>query len=154
MVVAVSGLLLAASPPAGAISSVTICESNGAYCVGAPSLNLYAQVVETFSGRQIATVGLGNNNYEFAFQADPTKCVAGSNSGNTVVIHPCNGGIAIVWKVQVGPDGVSCIFENQHFSGKYLSGDDKGDQFQLKSKGANGWFQQFHASSFVFNICE
>jgi hypothetical protein len=154
MVMAVSGLLLAASSPASAIDSVTICESYGAYCVGAPSLGLYDQVVETFSGRQIATIGLGNNNWEFAFRADPTKCVAASNSGDVAVIHPCNGGSGIVWKAQVGPDGVSCIFENQHFSGKYLSGDDKGDQFHLKSKGASGWFQQFHPSSFVIPNCE
>ena len=153
-VIAVSGLLLAAAPPASASGAALICETNGSYCVGDPnrSLPLYDPVKEMLAGRIIDVNSQGGVSYKLAFDDDPSKCVAAANSGLTVVIHPCSGA-GVIWKAALGKDGFSCIFQNQEFSGKYLSGADKGTQFQLKAKGAAGWYQQFILSSAVISIC-
>jgi hypothetical protein len=146
--IAVSGLLLAASP-ASASGPALVCESHGAYCIGAPTLNLYDPVKEG-SGRTINVQNVSGNSYLLEFNS--SKCVAGANNGTDVVIHPCSGGSGVVWIAQLGPDGVSCIFKNQLF-GTYLSGHDNGSQFQLKGNGANGWYQQFATSARVISVC-
>jgi hypothetical protein len=152
--IAVSGLLLAAPPAASAATAVIICESYGSYCIGDgnPSVPLYSQVKEFISGRTFIVKNLSGS-YELVFSADTSKCVAASDSGTATVVHPCSGGSGVVWKAQLGPDKKSCIFDNQEFSGKCISGSNNGNQFQLKSKGAAGWFQQFVLSSHVISIC-
>jgi hypothetical protein len=141
---AVSGLLLATSPPASAQVSFHWCETNGSYCIGAPSLALYDPVVETTTGRLLYTPSSGTtNNFKLQFAADQTKCVAASNSGDHVVIHPCNGS-GVVWiPTDINGNNGSELLESNEFPGKYLSGDNMGHQFQLKSHGASGWFQRF-----------
>lgn len=153
--IAVSGLVLAASPPAYASGPALICETNGNYCIGDTnrSLPLYDPVKEVLAGRIIDIRSQGGISYKLAFQDDESKCVAGSDSGLYVVIHRCNGGNGVIWKAYLGNNGVSCIFQSQEFSSKYLSGANNGTQFQLKAKGANGWYQQFDFSSHVISVC-
>jgi hypothetical protein len=144
---AVPGLILAASPPASASVGLHLCETFGSYCIGAPSLGLYNPVVETASGRllEINPVGTGNQR-ELAFASNPSECVAADNDGDLVVIHPCNGGSGVVWLEGTGSSG-GAIYESREFSGLYLSGADNGTQFQLKDRGASGWYQQFTAGT-------
>ena len=152
MAIAVPTLLLTASP-ASATGSTFICEAFGHYCVGAPSLALFDPVVETTGGRDIFVLSLGGTSYLLEFNADRSKCVAGANNGVDVTIHPCDGGVGIVWKTHLGNDGASCLFESQKFSGLYLSGANNGTQFKIKSKGLTGWLQQFDTSSSVISGC-
>lgn len=133
----VPGLVLATSSPA--LASQRIKETYSPWYVGAPSLSLYDPVVETSSGRDF-NINPAGNGYEFQFTADTTKCVAAANNGVDVVIHPCNGN-GTVWLEHQGRN--TFIYESREFSGKYLSGPGNGGQFQLKSRGANGWYQQF-----------
>lgn len=149
---AASGLLLAA-PPASAAGLSVICETNGSFCIGAPSLHESAPVKETGAGRIIDVQTLGGNSYLLTINANPNWCVAGSDTGDHAVLHPCQNGSGVVWKAHLGPDGKSCVFESQKFSGKYLSGDNKGDQFQLRNKGATGTFQQFKTAHKVISSC-
>lgn len=153
--IAVSGLLLAVSPPAYATGPALMCETNGNYCVGDPhhDLPLYDPVKEMLAGRILYIDSLGGSSYLLRFDDDHSKCVAASNSGTSVVIHRCNGGAGVVWKAALGRDGVSCIFQSQEFSGKYLSGANNETQFKLKAKYAAGWYQQFIFSSQVISFC-
>jgi hypothetical protein len=145
---AVPGLFLAASPPASASAGSHLCESFGSYCIGAPSLGLNDPVVETASGRliDISPVGTGNQR-ELAFDADPSKCVAAASNGYLAVIHPCNGGSGVVWIEAPGPSG-SLTYESREFPGKYLAGDNHGDQFGVKLIAPNGWYH-FAAGTLV-----
>jgi hypothetical protein len=85
---------------------------------------------------------VSGNQVKFPFNAASNKCVAVANNGALVEVRSCDVPSA-VWIEHLGPDGVSCIFQNQQF-GLYLSGPDNGGQFHLETKGANGWLQQFH----------
>jgi hypothetical protein len=153
--IAVSGLLLAASPPACATGPALMCETNGNYCVGDPhhDLPLYDPVKEMLAGRILYIQSLGGTSYLLEFHDDHSKCVAASDSGTSVVVHRCNGGAGVVWRAALGRDGVSCIFQSQEFDGKYLSGANNETQFKLKTKYAPGWYQQFFFSSRVISIC-
>jgi hypothetical protein len=78
------------------------------------------------AGQVIDIKSQGGISYKLAFDQDLSKCVAASDSGATVVIHACNGGNGVIWKAYLGNDGVSCIFQSQEFSSKYLSGANNG----------------------------
>jgi hypothetical protein len=129
---------LAESPQAAAGTS-RICETNGSFCVGAPTIAFEDPVVETAGGR-IFQVPTSGNFVLFAFNADPTKCVAVKNGSSLVEVRSCNVPSAL-WIPQRGPDHSSCIFQNQ--LGLYLTGHNDGGQFHVESKGAAGAFQQF-----------
>jgi hypothetical protein len=141
---AVSGLVLATSSPASAQLSFHWCETNGSYCLGAPNLVLYDPVVETSGGRLFYTPSSGSsNNFKLEFVGDTTQCVAASNSGDAVVIHPCNGS-GVVWiPTDINGSNGSELLESSAFPNKYISGDGQGGKFWLKAKGANGWYQRF-----------
>jgi hypothetical protein len=130
---------LAGSPQPAAVTG-RICESHGSFCVGAPTIAFEDPVVETAGGRifQIPTSG---GFVLFAFNADPTRCVAVKNGSDLVEVRACNNVPSALWIPQRGPDGTSCIFQNQ--LGLYLSGLDNGSQLHVKTKGLGGWFQQF-----------
>lgn len=132
---------LAGSPQAAAAPTGRLCESHGSFCVGAPTIAFEDPVVETAGGRifQFPTSG---GFVLFAFNADPTRCAAVKNNSDLVEVRACTNVPSALWIPQLGPDGHSCIFQNQ--LGGYLSGPNSGGQFQVKSKGANGWFQQFN----------
>jgi hypothetical protein len=153
-VIAVPGLLFTASP-ASASGVALICESYSShgYCIGAPNLGLYDPVVETINGRFIDVQSQGGNKYLLAFQAAPSLCIAAANNDYLAVIHPCNGGAGVVWTAHVGPDGMSCTFENQEFSDKYLAGHNDGSQYHVKHLGASGWDYQFATDNPVISIC-
>jgi hypothetical protein len=129
---AAPGLLLAAAPASAAVVAPA-CESHGNFCVGAPTLGANDPVQETQSGRTISFM---------------TKlCVAASNADNFGVLHSCNGGSAVIWKAEQGPDGLSCLFDNQKFAGSYLTGSNSsGAQFTMSS-GTAGGFKQFKLTS-------
>src|SRR4051812_136343 len=116
-----------------------VCETFGAFCVGAPTIAFEDPVVETTGGRilQIVPVAGGVN---LAFNADTTRCVAVKNNSSLVEVRACSQASA-TWIPQRGPDGQSCLFQN--LLGGFLSGADSGGQFNVKARGANGWFQQF-----------
>jgi hypothetical protein len=143
--IAVSGLLLAAAPPASATTTgpYYLKESFASYRVGAPSLSPYDPVKETLGGREIYFDETTFAHYKIRFKADTSKCVAAANNGDTVDIKPCSSATGVVWVAHDGQDGCSVVLESQHFSGKYLSGDGNGDQFHIRSYQANGWYQQF-----------
>ncbi len=135
---------LAGSPQAAATITNRICETNGSFCVGAPTIAFEDPVVETTGGRifQIQTSG---GFVLLAFNADPTRCVAvkngSTNTDGLVEVRACSGVPSALWVPQRGPDGQSCIFQNQ--LGLYLSGRNMGTQFHVRAKGEGGWFQQF-----------
>jgi hypothetical protein len=139
--------LFVASPPASASTGYYVCETNGSYCVGAPNRTNYAPVVETTRYLIFFAPTSTQYHYKLEFALDPTKCVAAANNGYLAVLHPCNGGVGVVWILETGPDGHSDILENQEFSGKYLAGDNQGDQFHVKNYGANGWYYQFKVTA-------
>jgi hypothetical protein len=148
---AAPGLLLAAAPASAAVVAPA-CESHGNFCVGAPTLGANDPVQETQSGRTISFVNQGGNSYLLEINATTgagmTKlCVAASNADNFGVLHPCNGGSAVIWKAEQGPDGLSCLFDNQKFAGSYLTGSNSsGAQFTMSS-GTAGGFKQFKLTS-------
>lgn len=140
--VAVSGLMLAASP-ASAASNVHLTEVFGAYRVGAPNIGLDDPVTETIDGRDLNIFSSGSG-VEIQFRADTSLCVAAANDGIRVVQHPCNGGLGTIWHEQNGtncPQGT--CFESNEFSGFYLSGANNGSNFEIHLRGAPGWEQQF-----------
>jgi hypothetical protein len=108
---AIPAALFATPITASADGPGHICETFGSYCVGAPTLNRFDPVVEKLSGRLIdrdvipnETVG-GHPKVKLRFNADSTKCVAAANSGNGVVIHPCDGsGVDWGWDGTTGHD--------------------------------------------------
>jgi hypothetical protein len=157
VLIAISGLFLAASP-ASADGTTTICESHGAWCVGAPTLGANDPVQETTSGRTIDVVNDGGSSYLLKINADKSLCVASNNPGTHVVLHPCSGGFGVVWIASVGPDGISCEFENQadhpaNFN-EFLSGNNNGSQFDLDTQPpAAGVRQQFRLDIGVIGIC-
>jgi hypothetical protein len=135
----------AGSPQAAAPITDRICESHGSFCVGAPTLAFQDHVVETAGGR-IFQVPASGSFVLFAFNADPTRCVAVKNGSDQVEVRACTNVPSALWIPQLGPDGHSCIFQNQiggPSGSVYLSGRGDGSQFHVKSKGADGWFQQF-----------
>lgn len=134
-----SSQAVAAPPVSTQATGNNICESHGQFCVGAPTIAFEDPVVETLTGRlfQIVFVAGGIN---LAFTAEPNKCVAIKNNSNLVEVRACTQPSA-VWVPQTGPDGHSCVFQNQ---GRYLSGHNMaGSQFTVESKGASDAFQQF-----------
>jgi hypothetical protein len=121
-----------------------ICEQFGAqWCVGAPTLAFEDPVVETVSGRimQFIFVSGGVN---LAFNADPTKCVAVKNNSNLVEIRACSQPSA-VWIVQTGPNGHSCVFQNQ--LGGVLGGRGDGGQYSVVPTTDKPAFKQFTVPS-------
>src|SRR3954447_1065065 len=54
-------------------AAVSICESHGRFCVGAPTLAFEDPVVETASGRNFLLVATPTG-FNLAFSADPTRC--------------------------------------------------------------------------------
>jgi hypothetical protein len=136
----VPAVLFAAPLPASAQGDHLV-ETFGNYFVGAPSLALYAPVVETSSGRSINIHSNGDGGYEIVFNYDTSKCVAGANNGADVVIHPCNGGSGIIWFLSTDGNG-NLFFQNKKFS-TYLAGANNGGQFQLKPKPLSGWYEKF-----------
>jgi hypothetical protein len=138
---AVPVAVFAAPLPASAVGN-HLCETSGNYCVGAPSLALYAPVVETISGRDIHLISLGNNQFDIELNAAPGECVAAANNGTDVVIHPCNGGLGTVWIEHFNPNNHR-QFESREFRTKYLAGHNNGTQFQVKTLGQSGWFYNF-----------
>jgi len=140
----IAGLVFAVSPPAKASVPVYVKEAYASYRVGAPTIGLYDPVQQTTDGRLIIQSFTSAGHLLLMFNADTSKCVAASNSGDLAVVHPCNGGSGVVWIPHTGPDGVSCEFESQKFDNKYLAGDgSNGDQFHVKGLGASGWYYQF-----------
>lgn len=136
---------LAGSPQPDAVLAIErVCETFGAFCVGAPTIAFEDPVVETAGGRilQIVSVAGGVN---LAFNADPTRCVAVKNASTLVEVRACTVASA-VWKMQNGPDGHSCLFQNQ--LGGFLSGPGNGGRFNVVSRGASGWLQQYTVPGF------
>ncbi|HEY0994252.1 MAG TPA: hypothetical protein VGD80_44660 [Kofleriaceae bacterium] len=117
-----------------------VCYRNGNFCIGAPTIAFGDPIIETPGGR-ILQVQTSGGLVRFAFNAEPNKCVALTNSLDAVVVRACTVSSAL-WIPERGPDGVSCIFRNQ--LSLYLSGHNSGSPFHLVNKGAtNDWFQQF-----------
>jgi hypothetical protein len=141
--VVTSEMLFTGVPAASAATnSADWHETYGHYAIGAPSLALYAPVRETPDGRYMHFVNVkGGYEVELALDADPSKCVAASDSGYWVVLHACNGGLGTVWVLHVGS---AVSFESREFPGRYLAGDNHGDEFELKSPSARGWYEQFY----------
>ena len=133
--------VFAAAPPASANGN-HLCETSGNYCVGAPTLALYAPVVETVSGRDLGTIPLGNNQFELVFLANTTFCVAAANNGIDVVVKHCQGDFGVVWIREFNPNG-HLQFHNREFSNKFLAGHNDGTQFHAKDAGRPGWFYNF-----------
>jgi len=129
-----------------AAAGVRICYSHGDFCVGAPTIAFQDPVVETAGGRLFQVLA-GGGFVAFAFNADPTRCVAVKNGSDLVEVRACSGVPSALWIAQRGPDGQSCIFQNQiHDAANqpvYLSGHNDGSPFHVVRKGANDWFQQF-----------
>jgi hypothetical protein len=138
---------LAGSPQAAAATG-RICETNGSFCVGAPTIAFEDPVVETAGGRIFQVLTSSSGNFVLlAFNADPTRCAAVKNGSDLVEVRACANVPSALWIPRRGPDGQSCIFQNQLKdalgNSVYLSGHDDGSQFHVKTKGANSWFQQF-----------
>jgi hypothetical protein len=143
-VTALSGLALMAAPPASASTVSFIHEtSGGQYYIGGPTINLYDPVKEigSIGYNGIINKRISAGHYELEMNADTSKCVATADNGYLAVFHPCNGGSDVVWVESTGPDGHSTKFENP--AGKFLAGDNQGDQFHVKDYGAPGWLYQF-----------
>jgi hypothetical protein len=130
-----------ASPLSASAAGNHLCETNGNYCVGAPSLATDAPVVETQFGRDINLLFLGNAQYELQFNAAPSQCVAAANNGHDVVIHHCNGGLGVVWILFINSNG-HLQWQNREFS-TFLAGHNNGTQYQVKPPGLSGWFYNF-----------
>jgi hypothetical protein len=151
MTITAPGLLLAAAPASAAVVAVApACESHGNFCAGAPNLASGDPVQETQAGRTIdfASTGTSGTSYLLEVAATNTpggtlECIAASNADNFGVLHPCNGGSAVVWKAELGPDGQSCLFDNQKFAGSYLAGKGTGSQFEMVSGAVSGPLKQF-----------
>jgi hypothetical protein len=117
-----------------------ICESFGSFCVGAPTLAFDDPVVETVSGRIIKFVPVAGG-VNLALQIDPTKCVAVKNNSNLVELRACSQPSA-VWIVGTGPNGHSCVFQNQ--LGGLLGGHNiEGRQFTVVPTTDTAAFKQF-----------
>lgn len=144
-VLALSSLWLVTAPTASAQVSFQWCEQSGSFCIGAANLVNFDPVSETSPGRLLFSPMSGtSNNFKLEFVGASTECVAASNSGTSVVIHPCNG-VNVVWiPTSINGNNGSELLENAAFPGEFLSGDDHGHQFLLKSMGLNGWFQRFN----------
>jgi hypothetical protein len=138
--------VFAAPLPASAAAN-HLCETNGNFCVGAPSLATFAPVVETLSGRNITLIFLGNDaqgipQFEIQLDAAPSECVAGADNGIDVVLHHCNGGLGVVWKRHFSQNG-HLQWNSREFPTKWLAGHNDGTQYQLKPLGLSGWFYNF-----------
>jgi hypothetical protein len=155
MAAAISGLLLVLAPSANASGPAKICETHGLYCVGAQNLGASDPVQETFDGRVIEVVSVGGNAYRLEINAMPHLCVAASDNGMLAVLKPC-GNDGVVWLAakKPGGDGHSCRFQSRQFPGKFLTGDNQGDQFTLKDgTPPAGSEQQFSTSAQVISGC-
>ncbi len=146
----IPAVMFVAPLPASAANN-HVCETNGSYCVGAPNLTLYAAVVETTTGRDINidSASTGARDFYLKFSADTRLCVAAADNSSDVVIHSCNGGSGIIWRLQDASSTEHCLptcfFKNRKV-GLYLAGDNKGDQFQLKPHPLGGWYEKFTVS--------
>lgn len=81
---------LATAPTASAQVSFQWCEQSGSFCLGAASLVSFDPVSETSPpGRLFFTPMSGTtDNFKLEFVGATTECVAASNSGTSVVLHP------------------------------------------------------------------
>jgi hypothetical protein len=147
----VPAALFIAPLPASATSASYMCETYGAYCVGAPQIAAGATVDETATGRLLQLkplTGTFENHqiFEFAFNADPGKCVAFDSSADLVEVHDC-GGNGTVWALVTSNGSDMWInredtnIENQDM---YLTGYNCGCIFVTGSKGVNGGYQRFY----------
>jgi hypothetical protein len=153
-IMAITGLFLA-NAPAYADGNTTLCESHGAWCVGAPSTTQGDPVVETEDGRTIDVTNVSGNTYTFVLVANRKLCVAADGTNGPVVLLPCTGFSGVNWVASKGPDHLSCLFQNAHYGG-YLSGDNNGTQFAVRGLNAlPGLRQQFSAATNmnVIGIC-
>jgi hypothetical protein len=133
--------------PAVTITTDRICETFGSFCVGAPTIAFEDPVVETPTGR-IFQINSVTGGVHLAFNADPTRCAAGKNNSTLVEVRACTVPSA-TWIMQPGPNAGSCIFQNQ--LGGVLSGPNSAGQFEVRSRGASGWLQQFFIPSHACN---
>jgi hypothetical protein len=131
--------LLAAPQAANAAGGPPICETSGAFCIGAPTLSTDAAVTETASGRQINMIAAGAG-VELQINAAPSLCVAVTNNNANAVLHPCNGGAGVVWNKNTSTGHLR--FQDQEF-GTWLAGRDNGTQFTVKPLGVTGFFYNF-----------
>lgn len=151
--IAISGSLFAASAraddelPTGPGAPFHLKETNSTYRLGAPDLSLYAPVKETSSGQYLFLTKVSQYHYKIHFLYAGSDCVAAADNDDTVDIKPCSGANGVVWVASAGQDGNSTVLQSQHFPGKYLSGDAQGDQFHIRARYANGWYQQFRLVS-------
>jgi hypothetical protein len=148
--------LTAVSLPASAApGTFTICELNGKFCAGVPTLSSLNLVTETSSGRvvfamkQVVTFE-GHDTYRIKFNANTNLCI-GASDGQDVDVQPCTTGIGVVWAL-VHPGGVSSQDEwinraatEAQGKDQYLSGHNKsGGFFFLTDLGFDGAFQKFY----------
>lgn len=144
-------LVLLPAAPAMAEGS-QVCEKNGnMYCIGAPNLAMYAPVIETVRGRNLTVSPLNGtlNTYLISIDAAPEhdECVAATNNGTDVVIHPCTGA-GVEWYLEFETDPHYFRMRSQEFPNKYLAGFGvAGQQFQLKAPGISGWYYKFFLGS-------
>jgi hypothetical protein len=140
----IAAAMLAAPQAANAASSSgAICETSGAFCIGAPTLSTDSAVTETASGRTITIMNIPNSTsqFELKINAAPSLCVAATNNNVNAVLHACNGGAGTVWNIFVNGNG-HLQFQDREFD-TFLAGRDNGGQFQVKPSGVAGFFYNF-----------
>ncbi|SRR6266487_550258 len=147
---AIPAVIFAAPLPASAANN--LCETNGNnYCLGSADLNLYTAVTERKPGRNLIATPLGTtfdgfSTYLLQFSADATKCVASANNLVDVVIHPCNGGLGIVWAKDAITGHIRWINRevSQHYNqDMYLSGASNGTPYFTAPLRQAGVYQKF-----------
>lgn len=114
------------------------CETNGVFCIGAPSLRESALVRGAGAGRIIAVQALGGNSYLVGINAQPGLVRGGIRHRRPRHAPSLPARFRLAWKAHLGPGRKELYFESQKFSGKCLSGDNKGDQLPAQKACSSG----------------
>ena len=144
---AIPAAVLVAPLPASAVTSGSMCEIYGAYCLNTANFSLYTPVTESLVGhgaRTIDAILQNGSSYLLEFNGAPGKCVAASNNLSEVVIKDCSSGDAIWIK-----SGNKWLNQAATTTGTpqlnfYLTGLGNGSQYAVAtSSPGSGTFQQF-----------
>lgn len=122
-----AGIVATATP---ALASVTICNSSGQFCLGAPTIDFGNPVVLTVGGRQVTEVYAGftccggHEVFQIQFVADTTKCVGVVDNGTNVTVRACSGGNKshVNWAEEPQSGGIIEWFSNT--KDQFLASDD------------------------------
>lgn len=145
-------IVVAPLPASAALTSGSMCEYYGLFCINTANFSLYTSATESLTqARTIKSEAYySTGTYRLIFNGDTSDCLGATNDGTKAEIKPCSGS-DVYWIRTTDPGGTNgaAFWENTGATNTigtkmYLTGIEcNGCQYMLKVKGYNGGYQSF-----------